>query len=99
MRVGWEKRIDAAEKRGYFSERDRDLAASWVTCACGQQDPRLHVRPGGEPRDDRLWYLGLAFSQTVRNGGKQFENARGILAEIEERAAIVLRDLGNEGGQ
>jgi hypothetical protein len=37
----WHERIQEAEERGGFTGGDYDLANSWTTCACGEQDPRI----------------------------------------------------------
>lgn len=84
----WAERIDAAEQRSAFSEQDRDLAAEWVTCACGEQDPRLPRLYGYVPKDMELRDLGGAFCAAVNED--KFGKARTCLARIEQRAAEIL---------
>ena len=42
-RKSWALRIEAAEKRGRFTEQDKDKAQSWNTCAVGER----HGWPSG----------------------------------------------------
>ena len=32
----WGKKIIAAEKRGYFTQSNKNQSEEWVTCACGR---------------------------------------------------------------
>ena len=34
---GWTKRIDDAEKRGFFNKEDSDKAGDWKVCLCGER--------------------------------------------------------------
>jgi len=88
--MNWHKRIDAAEKRGRFTEDDKHRADNWVTCACGEQDKRI-PRFMGEPTDEGLQHLGYQFSGAI--GATDFGKARTTLARIERRAAKVLAGL------
>jgi hypothetical protein len=113
----WVDRIAAARQReqdqstigtyreGWpFTAEDEDLAASWVTCACGEQDPlvprwdghgeyetdegRLVDYAPGQPKDGRLFRLGLLFSRHVNDG--EVNAAERVLEEIQERAVEVI---------
>lgn len=94
--MNWHQRIDEAEKQGGFSEEEQNLAQSWVTCACGQQDPRIprytvQDRTGHlpcEPKDKKLSDLGMMFAGDVDEGN--FDAARATLQKIEQRAKELL---------
>lgn len=88
----WSERIDEAEWRGAFTQEDRDLSAEWVTCACGQQDPRIPRFPRSfVPQDMVLRDLGGAFCAAVM--GNEFRKARRCLVSIERRVSEVLAAL------
>ena len=63
-------------------------AATWVTCACGKQDPRIPRDWVGAPIDEELRNLGEAFPIAV--GARDVPLARNILIQIEKRAAELL---------
>lgn len=84
----WHERIDAAEKRGEFTLKDRIDAGNWVTCACGEQDERIQRHFGGEPYDAILNRQGTLFMDAV--DADDFDAARITLAAIERRAAELL---------
>jgi hypothetical protein len=67
----------------------RNKAASWVTCACGKQDPRIPINHG--PVDTRLYSLGCSFYGAVEE--QRIDSAEKILHKIERRAAEILRGL------
>ncbi len=95
--MNWHERIDAAEKRGSFTDEDQDLANNWVTCPCGEQDPRIPRAESafhscGMPLDDELADLGADFSDAVDDN--DFIYCRTLLGEIEVRAAIILKEIG-----
>ncbi len=83
-----------------FSAEHIRRAKSWVTCACGKQNPRI-PRVGikdttwpanaGAPLDIKLQIHGQEFYRAVCG---QFPNrAEGILAKIELRGAEVVAEL------
>lgn len=97
-KLTWIERIRAAEARGMFTQEDRNLAQSWVTCACGQQDPRIprHKEAGdyisiGEPKDAELARLGMQFAGDVEDD--EIDLARITLDLIEHRAREILKAL------
>lgn len=87
----WEERIDKAEARGYFTKEDFRLAASWVDCGCGEQDPRIPRAMDGQPIDRKLYDLGCDFLGDVQNDC--LDRARQTLAAIERRSAEILAVL------
>lgn len=94
-RLYWSKeRFDRAKKRGGFTNAEVNKAASWTTCACGQQDDGIPRDDHDIPKDNRLAQLGIWFYNCVV--GDSPEQAQGILKQIEERAALVLRNLTKE---
>jgi hypothetical protein len=84
----WIDRIAAAEQRGRFKQEDIDAAADWVTCGCGEQDPRIPRNAHGEPCDFALAFLGRKFFDMV--DAQAVSEARALLGEIEARAAELL---------
>lgn len=71
--------------------RAEDLAASWITCACGRQDPAIPRNYRGEPRDNRLLVLGNAFLDLINLG--LWPLASKTLDRIEKRSAEILASL------
>jgi len=97
----WTRVINNALKREdegkrAFTEEHRKLAGSFVTCACGKQDPRLLDTQGGgfhSPHDDALRWLGFEFSGAVRIDDPSW--ALKVLLKIEARAGMLV--AGMEG--
>ena len=98
----WHERLDAIEARGFPTDEDKQLAENWVTCACGEQDPRIprfaedfeDLGYENAPKDALLRDLGLEFFIAIKlsifNGTFK---ARRILAASEKRAAEVIADV------
>ncbi len=97
----WHQALLFPEKHDH--ERLGDMAASWVTCACGNQCaiiPRAvagiektYVRTmmcDGEPIDGILSALGFEFADAVQN--MEWGNAERILFSIEARSAILIAE-------
>jgi len=96
--MNWTQRIEAAKARdGIFTMEDRRLSSKWVTCACGEQDPRIPRRPelNNIPMDTELRNYGVEFCNAVyrNNPGA----AAKVLGCIETRAAQILSDLAAVG--
>lgn len=96
MVKNWNLRIAAAKKRKRFTDRDVTDSASWVTCACGRQDPRIpriedtFSAVKGRPYDGDLMNLGQQFyDRVVLHDTK---GASTTLKAIEKRAKIVLKE-------
>lgn len=86
--IQWHKRIDIAEERGHFSELDGNAADHWDQCAIGESfrlHPELPRNGLGGPKDSVLLHLGLAFGHVVNADTSDFEEARHILSQIEDR--------------
>jgi len=86
----WGTIIIQAEQVGAFSEEAREMARSWQTCACGQQDPRLHDK-NSIPLDLVHIKLGQAFSNAVEDD--KFLEAALNLINIESRSIVLLAQL------
>ena len=95
----WGKRILKACEEGTFSGQDKELAGSWVTCACGEVTagiPRGKDRYSSTytlsdemvPQDAKLERLGLTFFYAVSEG-HHCTTAAKLLVEIEARAIEV----------
>jgi len=87
----WGTIIIQAEHEGSFSEEARRQSEDWTTCACGQQDPRLHDEDGGTPLDRDLVKLGLNFEEAVADD--DFLQAALTLIAIERTAIELLAGL------
>ncbi len=93
-KIPWDIRIDLAEEHGKFSAKDVELARSWVTCACGEQDklvPRYSKNSAykGAPKDSVLTFLGQDFFSHV--AANKFDAARTALGKINRRAAVIIK--------
>ena len=58
----WEERLIEAEKVGFFTDEDEELAGSYETCAVGE---RHHINPKCGTELDRL---GMLFNIAVTRG-------------------------------
>ena len=95
----WHERIEQAKARRaaglpkdeWFTTDDKNRAGDYVTCACGEQDPRIPRMADGQPLDAELAVTGAYFSGEVSIC--DIEEAERCLAQIEARAAEVLRGL------
>ena len=85
----WGKAIIRAEKRGQFTDSNKDKAGDWQTCACGRQDKRIDRDDVGEPCDLLLRSLGSNFDVDVHLNS--FTVAANTLVAIEQRSAEILR--------
>lgn len=83
----WGKRIIAAEERGYFTDEDKRLARSWVTCACGKVTHDIPRNWGNRPIDDQLVQYGCVFEKNIIR--HQAKDAANTLIKIEKRAIKV----------
>ena len=78
-------------KRG-FNGKHLELSGSWVTCACGKQDPRIpRLHYGGTPVDMTLFHLAISFCGAVERDHP--DDAERVIKQIEIRAAEVLREV------
>jgi len=84
-------------QRAIAGEYDEDdlyqwsrFAASWVTCACGNQCDKI-PRDGGEPRDSMLFKLGTQFYTYV--SGENWLVATATLRLIEARSSKLLAEI------
>ena len=97
----WTKVIDRAIAKAdaglpAFTDAQFKRAEDWVTCACGKQDPRIRRRDySNAPHDGTLFLLGMSFSEAVENNWPI--KAEKILAKIEKRAAVLLKEIAIHG--
>ena len=82
----WRKRIDDAEARGYFTSREKVLAASWGMCAVGEAIDRYNIAVT-YPVDSVLLMLGVDFLDVV--SCSDFDSCRQILTQIEQRLSEI----------
>lgn len=73
------------------SENAEEEAASWVTCACGNQCAIIPRFSDGEPKDKPLRQLGYQFFYAIEE--EKWGAARETLREIEIRAAELIREI------
>lgn len=92
--MNWEERIKIAEACGAFTKEDRSAADNWVTCACGEQDPRIERDWVDAPLDPALFTLGEDFMEAVDRD--DFDGARQTLRLIEARAAELIAEHERE---
>jgi len=96
----WEKRIQRAERKGYFSASDLRRAHRWNSCAVGERAHALHrdisdatslvQRQFGE----QITRLGLEFDyfvtkQKVERARKRYDEIQKLLPTYHERLAKV----------
>ena len=74
----WSERLAAAEKRGYFTETEKDYASSWMTCAVGEKYnyPRFEEYAMSMDEDR----LGTEFMYDVTKDN--IESARRVYTQI-----------------
>jgi hypothetical protein len=77
--------------------RLKNIAASWVTCACGNQCERIPRNEGGAPDDIVLYDLGTKFSQAIEY--EQRPLAIQILNEIEKRSVHIINEIKNQNNE
>lgn len=89
--MNWHERIEAAKRRGGFTDEDQHLTIDWVTCACGEQDMRIKRDYDGRPQDPRLIILGATFCGDV--SANDYDEAAITLKLIETRTAELLAEI------
>ncbi len=100
--MNWWDRIERAKKRGWFTDSDKERSMSWISCACGSVDRRIHRFPvdycgfygedrAGAPTDHLLWNFGLEFMDAVE--ADKPDAARIFLIWIEKREQELLSVL------
>ena len=83
----WRGRIDEAERRGYFTDKDIDDAAHSNACATWEAHEKYGISYDSGPQDETLWKLGHYFRVFV--AAHNFAACRETIAAIERR----LREL------
>lgn len=97
----WNERVVAAKHRGEFTEADVELAASWDTCAVGEQRatmPLVVTVQWGTPwpADRRLRQLGYHFYQALVANAP--DDAATFLDAIRGRTLELQRESATSGG-
>ena len=90
--MNWQKIIDRAERRGGFSVHFIKKSSGWFSCACVNIDRRIKRWESGAPKDSKLSMDGVHFCGAVCRG--DFKDARRLLAKIEARERVLLKELG-----
>lgn len=91
IEYNWRSFLERIQKQAVATcewDLARNLAVSWSTCACGQQDRRIARNARGEPVDFLLRQHGLHFSNAILL--HDFSGALWRLNAIEERARYLL---------
>ena len=95
--IDWWRELDRLEKKSIGGDdlhiRLNHLAASWVTCACGNQCEVI-PREDGVPVDTELNTLGMKFYVDVRD--MDISAARNTLEKIEKRSATLIARINGE---
>jgi hypothetical protein len=85
----WWRRINAAKKRGEFTDEDIKDSSYWFSCACGQLNPLIPRNPIILcPLDTYLVRYGVWFTEYV--GRHDFLGAENTLKLIELREKAIL---------
>jgi hypothetical protein len=93
----WRERIVAARAAGRFTDADQRFAASWMTCAVGEQrhahpDVVVALQPDSwvfDPIDRELYTLGVRFPRAVLT--HDVDAAERLLDQIEDRVLALKR--------
>lgn len=95
----WGKRILRASRKSppEFTMVDKDKAANWTVCACGQLSPNIGRDEEGQPVDETLAQYGLDFYHDVI--GHKVDKAAETLVALEERADEYLLEQANKRGK
>lgn len=89
----WNQFLDSAIKEGISKDQHSaasNRAASWVTCACGNQCDILNRDEDGEPTDQKLASLGIVFMEDIQE--KEYVMAKATLRKIESRSATLIKN-------
>jgi hypothetical protein len=94
-KVNWWDKLEEAKRRGVTDDEHRELknlAGSWVTCACGNQCdalPRyIDELKNGMPTDKLLACLGSDFFYAIFE--QDWLSAEDTLTQIEQRSSYLL---------
>lgn len=89
----WGKRLIELSKDDSNHDKYTDDSGDWTTCVCGKQDERIQRDSSGRPLDAILSSLGEKFHYKLWD--RQYFKAAKALADIEERAAVLIREIEN----
>jgi hypothetical protein len=79
----WTERLAVAEKRGYFTKRERVFASQWNRCAVGEKHdyPRVEEGAWANSMTRAEMELGLSFLNAVE--GNFIEDAKKLYLAIQ----------------
>jgi hypothetical protein len=89
--VGFDWNEALKHPEGFADGHLSDLAANWVTCACGTQCAIIPRNDCGVPSDQELMEHGIIFSARIDK--KDWHGAAMALDDIETRSAYLIRDI------
>jgi hypothetical protein len=72
-------------------DKAEQLAANWVTCACGGQCDVIPRYPRGAPIDNRLCNLGFDFYCYISSN--DIDGAKETLMAIEKRSEYLIKKI------
>lgn len=81
----WDRRLNAARRRGIFNREDDELSSSFDTCAVAEAGGYRHY---GKV-DKELCWMGLDFTGLVNEGQPYNIKARKLYTRILKRGAKV----------
>lgn len=95
----WGKRILRASRKSpsEFTMVDKDKAANWTVCACGQLSPNIERDSNRQPVDPALAVFGMDFYRAVIR--HNVDKAARTLVALEERADEYLLEQANKRGK
>lgn len=97
--VNWDLELLALKRNPEDKHRWKKLrvaAASWVTCACGEQCATIPRDLSGKPKDKELTMAGLKFNFAIE--AEDRAEARHWLNIIEQRSADLIKEINLTGG-
>lgn len=76
--------------------KSKEKAASWVSCACGEQCSVIPRTGEGAPLDKKLLELGGAGGFYGAIADRDIKRSKAFLAKIEKRSAFLINQIRKE---
>lgn len=92
LKTHWGVRLRKASECRRFTDKDKNDAACWPTCACGKMHARKPYHEGDnpqEPVDRELQRLGTIFYECVRDGLHHTDQTRREKAIVQAAETMV----------